>query len=147
MTERFFWPAETRKNLNFLSCIFEIHMVLKYCSDINEGFVIQLLVSYVVLLKIVASFGGMGVFISETSFWAEIFSYCSVMKRLYLESKTDLTRTGLFLEFSFRKCLIALISSTSYLHRLKSARIVQLFVSDDIECFRLLVSGIFCSVL
>ena len=81
--------------------------MLKYCSDINEGIVIQLLVYDVVLLKIVASLGGMGVFISETSFWAEIFSYCSVMKRLYLESKTDLTTIGVFLEFCFGKCLIS----------------------------------------
>ena len=110
-------------------------MVLKYCSDINEGFVIQLLVHYVILLKIVASFGGMGVFISETSFWAGIFSYCSVMKRLYLESKTDLTTTGLFLEFCFGKCLI---SSTSYLHGLKFARIVQIL-------FFLTISNLFDS--
>ena len=51
MAERFFWPAETRKNLNFLSCIYDIHLLLKNCSDINEGIVIQLLVYYVVLLK------------------------------------------------------------------------------------------------
>ena len=135
MTERFFWPAETRKNLNFLSCIFDIHMVLKYCSDINEGFVIQLLMYYVVLLKIVASFGGMGVFISEANFWAELFSYCSVMKRLYLESKTDLTTIGVFLEFCFGKCLF---SSTSYLHGLISAGIVQIL-------FFLTISNLFDS--
>ena len=115
MAERFFWPAETRKNLNFLSCIYDIQLVLKYCSDINEGIVIELLVYHDVLLKIVASFEGMGVFISETSFRAEIFSYCSVMKRLYLESKTYLTTTWFFLEFGFGKFLI---SSTSYLHGL-----------------------------
>ena len=107
MAERFFWPAETRKNLNFLSCIYDIHLLLKNCSDINEGIVIQLPVYYVVLLKRVASFGGMGVFISEANFWAEIFSYCSVMKRLFLESKTDLTTIGVFLEFCFGKCLIS----------------------------------------
>ena len=32
-----FWPAKTRRNLNFLRCIHVFDLVLKYCSDINEG--------------------------------------------------------------------------------------------------------------
>ena len=35
--EMCFWPAKTRKSLNFLRCIHVIDLVLKYGSDINEG--------------------------------------------------------------------------------------------------------------
>ena len=33
----FLWLAETRKNLNILSCIHVLDLVLKYCSDIKEA--------------------------------------------------------------------------------------------------------------
>ena len=43
LPEMCFWPAKTRKGLNFLRCIYVIDLVLKYGSDINEGNWLQLL--------------------------------------------------------------------------------------------------------
>ena len=60
---------------------------------------------------------------------------CPVLqKRLQLHSKTDLTRTGLILEFFVG----ILVLSPSYLHGLKfAARIAQLcFSFDNIKSFR-----------
>ena len=62
MPEMCFWPAKTRKSLNFLRCIYVIELVLKYCSDINEGNWLQLLFYLIVLMGIVASVIGMSFF-------------------------------------------------------------------------------------
>ena len=59
MPEMCFWPAKTRKNLNFLRCIHVIDLMLKYGSDINEGNWLQLLFYLIVLIGIVVSVIGM----------------------------------------------------------------------------------------
>ena len=38
LSKTFLRLAETRKNMNMLSCIHVLDLVLKYCSDIKEGF-------------------------------------------------------------------------------------------------------------
>ena len=43
MPEKCFWPAKTKKTLNFLRCMHVIDLVLNYGSDINEGKWLQLL--------------------------------------------------------------------------------------------------------
>ena len=62
MPEMCFWPAKTRKSLNFLRCIYVIDLVLKNGSDINEGNWLQLLFYFIVLMGIVASVIGMSLF-------------------------------------------------------------------------------------
>ena len=57
-----FWPAKTRKSLNFLRCIYVIDLVLKYGSDISEGNWLQLLFYFILLMGIVASVIGMSFF-------------------------------------------------------------------------------------
>ena len=57
--EMCFWPAKTRKSLNFLRCIYVIDLVLKYGSDINEGNWLKLLFYFTVLMGLVASVIGM----------------------------------------------------------------------------------------
>ena len=57
--EMCFWPAKTRKSLNFLRCIHVIDLVLKYGSDINERNWLQFLFYFIVLMSIVASVIGM----------------------------------------------------------------------------------------
>ena len=59
LPEMCFWPARTRKNLNFLRCLHVFDLVLKYCSEINEGNWLQLLFYFIVLMRIVASVIGM----------------------------------------------------------------------------------------
>ena len=67
-------------------------------------------------------------------FEVEIFRIAVSRKRLQLDSKTDLPRTRYFLEFFVGT---SLISSISYLHGLKSARIAQILLFlDDIKSFR-----------
>ena len=45
-----FWPAKTRKNLNFSRCIHVFDLVLEYCSDLNERNWQQLLFYFIVLM-------------------------------------------------------------------------------------------------
>ena len=58
--EMCFWPARTRKSLNFLRFIYVIDLVLKYGSDINEGNWLQLLIYFILLMGKIASVIGMG---------------------------------------------------------------------------------------
>ena len=62
MPEMCFWPAKTRKSLNFLRCIQAIDLVLKYGSDISEGSWLQLLFYFIVLMGIVADVIGLSFF-------------------------------------------------------------------------------------
>ena len=90
-------------------------------------------------------------------YWNELFFSCVSgfrlkfsrialwRKRLQLDSKSDLTTNGLILGFFVGKWLLWL---TSYLYRLKFAKIALLFFFfDDINFFRCLVWGVFWSVL
>ena len=140
------WLAETRKNLNIFSCIHVIDLVLKYGSDINEGKWLQLLFYFIVLMGTAGFVIGMSFFFSCVSGCRLKFSRIAILrKRLQLDSKTDLTTNGLILGFFVGRWLLSL---TSYLYGLKSARIAQLlFFFDEIKFFRCLVWGVFWSVL
>ena len=127
------WPRACRKCvaglrrlekiLNFLRCIHVIDSVLKYGSAINEGNWLQLLFCLIVLIGMVASVIGIS-FFSYVSGCGSKFSRIALLrKRLQLGSKSDLTTDGLILRFFVGK---RLLSSTSYLYRLKSAGIAQL---------------------
>ena len=112
------------KTLNFLRCIHVFDLVLKYCSDINEGNWLQLLFYFIVLMGIVASVIGMSFFFSYVSGFRLKFSRIALWrKRLQLDSKSDLTTNGLILGFFNAKWPLSL---TSYLYGLKSAGIAQL---------------------
>ena len=75
--EMCFWPAQTKKNLNFLRCLHVFDLVLKYCSDLNEGNWLQLLFHFFVLMGIFALVIGLSVFNCVLGFRLKI-SYCSV---------------------------------------------------------------------
>ena len=134
------------KFLKFLRCIHVFHLVLKNGSDMNEGNWLQLLFYFIVLMGIVASVIGM-------SFFSAVFQ---VLDRSFLVLHFDgnvcncipkviWPRIGWFWGFFVGKWHPSL---TSYLYRLISARIAQLFfVFDDIKFFRCLVRGVFWSVL
>ena len=87
------------KTLNFFRCIHVIDLVLKYGSDINEGNLIQLLFYVIVLMSIVASVIGLSFFSCVSSFRLNFSRTALWPKRLQLDSKSDLTTTGLFLDF------------------------------------------------
>ena len=93
--EMCFWPAKTRKSLNFLRCIYVIDLVLKYGSDINEGNLLQLLFYFIVLLGTVASVTGMSFFSCVSGFRLKFSRFALLRKRLQLDSKSDLTTNGL----------------------------------------------------
>ena len=58
-----FWAAKTRENLNFSRCIHVSDLVLKFCSDINEGNWLQ----FLFLLLFVDGYSCLG-------YWNEFFS-------------------------------------------------------------------------
>ena len=95
--ETCFWPAKTRKNLTFSRCIHLWDLVLKSCLEIHEGNWIQLPFVSAVLVKKVASF--VDFFVSVSGFRLKFSRIALLRKRLQLDSKNDLTRNGLILEF------------------------------------------------
>ena len=134
LPERCFWPAQTRKNLNFLRCIHVFDLVLKYCSDINEGIWLQLLLYFIVMIHIAALVLGMSFLFWISDSKMKFTRVALSRKRLQLESESDLTTTGLFLEIFVGICLVP---STSCPHGLKTAWIAHfLFFFDDIKFFR-----------
>ena len=143
--ERCFWPAKTRKNLEFLRCLHVFDRVLKCGSDINEGNWLQVFFYFFVLVGIVASVVGIIFFSCVSGFRLKFSRIALWRKRLQLDSKSDLTTNGLILGFFVGKWLHSL---TSHLYRLKYARDAQLlFYFDDINFFRFLSWGVFWSVL
>ena len=101
------------RNLTILRCINVFDLVLKYGSDIREGNWLQLLFHFVVLMVIVAFVFGMTKFFScVPKIGLNISRIALWQKRLKLDSKNDLTMTGLFLDFlsdyaSFRRLHIS----------------------------------------
>ena len=113
MPETCFWPAKTRKSLNFLRCIYVNDLVLKYGSDKNEGNWLQLLIHFIVLLGIVASDIRMSFFSCVSRFRLKFSRIALLRKRLQLDSKSDLTTNGLIFGFlsdyvSFCRLLICM---------------------------------------
>ena len=111
--EMCFWPAKTRKSLNFLRCIHVLDLVLKYGSDINEENWLQLLFYLFVLLGIIASGIGKSFFSCVSRFRLKFSRNALLRKRLQLDSKNDLTTNGLFFGFlsddaSFRRLHICM---------------------------------------
>ena len=98
-------------------------------------------------MGIVASVIGMSLFIYVLGFRLKFSRIAVSRKRLQLGSKTDLTTTLLFLEFSVGICLV---SSTSCLLGQKSAKIAQSYsfltplnLLDSFSCLFLNVPVIF----
>ena len=85
--------------LKFLRCIHVIDLVLKNGSDIKEGNLIQLLFYFIVLMGIVASVIGMNFFSCVSCFRLNYSRIALWRKRLQLDSTSNLTTAGLFLEF------------------------------------------------
>ena len=94
-----FWPIKTKKNLNFLRCIHVFDLVLKFCSDRNEGIWLQFPFYFLVLIDKVASVIDMSVFICFLGFRLKFFRIALLRKRLQLDSKTDLTTNVLICVF------------------------------------------------
>ena len=63
-----FRPAKSTKNVTCLRCMHALDLVLKCCSDINEGNWIQFLFYLLVLVIVAASFIGMSFFLSVGQF-------------------------------------------------------------------------------
>ena len=97
--EECFWPAQTRKSLNFLRCIYVIDVVLKYGSDINEWNWLQLFFYFIALMGIVAPVIGMSFFSCASGFGLKFSRIALLRKRLQLDSKSELTTNGLILGF------------------------------------------------
>ena len=129
------WPAKTRKTLE----LFGMHTIHWLGAQIWFGYIWKKLVTAPLSFRCIDGY-------SCLRFWNDIFFRCFSdfrlnfshiaiwRKRLQLDSESDLTTTGFFLEFFVGLCFV---SSTSYLRRLKSAWIAQLLLFlDDIIFFR-----------
>ena len=100
------------------------------------AFLDTILFHFFVLVNTVATFSGMRFFSCGTGFSLKLSLFALLLKRLQLGSKIDLSTNGLILGFFVGKWLLSL---TSYLYGLKSARDAQLlFYFDDINFFRCL---------
>ena len=75
--KNWFWPANTRKNWNFLKCLPVFDLVVENCSDINGGNWLQLLFHFIVLMGVVSSVIGMSFFFLCFRFLFEVFSFCT----------------------------------------------------------------------
>ena len=108
---------------------------LKYCcSDINEKVGVDFLFYFVLLVNIVALFVIKSFFICRSGFCVEVFSYCSVTETFAVRFQNWFDIHWVIFGLFSRICFVL---STSYLHRLTSARIAQmLFFFDDIKSFR-----------
>ena len=145
--EMCFWPAKTRKLLEF----FEMHTCLWPGARIWFRHKWKKLVTASLLLHCIVGY-------SYRRYWKCVFFFRCVSgfrlkfsrialwrKSLQLDSRNDLATNGSILGFFLRKWFLSL---TSYLYRPKSAQIAQLlFVFDDINFFQCLVWGVFWSVL
>ena len=121
-----FWPARTRKNLE----LSELHTCLWPGAQIgfkldwrklvtaSEGNGSQLLFYLIVLMGIVASVIGRSVFSYVSDLKMKFHRNALWRKRLQLDSKSNLSKTGTYMEFSAR---LILLSSTSYLYGLEYA--------------------------
>ena len=141
-----FWPAKTGKNLE----LFDMHTCLWPGSQIwfrhewRKLFTSSLLFHCIDGCSCLRCWNE--IFLSCVSYFRLKFSRIALWrKRLQLDSISDLTTNGLILGFFVGNRFFSL---TSYLYRLKSAKIVQLlFVFDGITFFPFLVWGVFLSVL
>ena len=144
--EMCFWPAKTRKNFEF----FEMHTCfwpgtqLWFWHKWRKLFTSSLLFHSIDEYSCLRCWNEF--FLSCVSYFRLNFSRIALWrKRMRLDSKSDLTTNDWFWFFFVGKWLLSL---TSYLYRLKSARIVHLLiVFDDIIFFQYFVWGVFWSVL
>ena len=89
-----FWLGELSQNLNFLRCIHAFDLLLKFCSDLNEGIWLHFLFCFIVLMNLVSSVVGMSFF--HLCFKLKFSRIALLRKRLQLDSKTDLITNGLW---------------------------------------------------
>ena len=146
LPEMCFWPAETRKNLEFfLRCIHVFGVVLKYALDINEGIWLQLFFYLIVLMGIVASVMGMSFIRLCFIIYIEVFSYCTLTEKFAIGFQMWFDHEWIDFRVFVGKWLLSL---SSYLFALTSARMAQLlFFFDVINFFRYLGWRVFWSVL
>ena len=117
VSETYFWPAETGKNLNIFRCVQVLKLVLKLFSDKRKN-LDTLLFSYIELVNIGARLFGLNFFICRLGFKLEIFAYCTF---------TETFAIGLQIRFDdelidFRDFVgICLVSSLYNQRRLKFA--------------------------
>ena len=130
--QNFLWLEETKENLNILSCILVLDLVLKCCSDIKEdncpSYFLTSLCCWIKLhrwLKWAFFFCGSRLRLK--------FSRIALLRnRLKLDSKTDFTSKKLTLELSVKKYLGSLASCLNWL---KCSRNAQVRFFNNIKDF------------
>ena len=143
--ENWFWPAKTRKKWNFLRCIPVFDLVLKNCSDINEGKWLQFLFHFFVLMIKVSWDIGVSFFLLCFRFLIEVFSFCTFTETFAIGFQNWLDHK--WIDFEFFQWNMAFFVDF-YLYGLIFATIAQTcFPFDEIEFCLKLVWRRFWSVL
>ena len=126
-------------NFIFLRCIHVFDLVLKFSTDINEGNCLQLLFYFLVLMIIVTAVIGI-------RFFSAVFHVLVWSFLLHFDGNVCIWIPKVIWPWMDWFCGFSagnwLLSSTSYLYGLKSAKDAELlFNFDDISFFRNLVEG------
>ena len=145
VSEMCFWPAKTRKNLE----LFEMQTCHWPVAQIWFRHKWGKLVTASLLLGCIDWYSCLRYWNEFFQLWfrfyIEVFSYCTLTETFAIGFQKWFEHE--WIDFAFFVCKW-LLSSTSYLYGLKSARIAQLlFFFGDINFFRCLVWGVFWSVL
>ena len=132
-----FWPAKNGRRLKFFKCIHILGLLLlKYCSDINEGIWIQVLFHFIVLVNTVASFTVKSFFCNASVFGLKLPCIALLWNRFQMDSKNELTRNKRFFKFFCQKFLISLVS---HLLKMKAAIFAHLLTTAIVVfCERLM---------
>ena len=85
------------QKIEFLGCVHVLYLLLKNCSDLNEGKLIQFLFYHVVLLKLVGLFIGISFLICGSDCRLKFCRVLVLGKRSQIHCKTDLIRNILIL--------------------------------------------------
>ena len=113
---------ETSKKFSWIQVY---DLVLKLGWNINEGNSSQLLFYFIVLMVTIDSVIGRSIFSFVSGLKLKFSRNALWRKSFQLDSKSNLSKAGNYLEFLAR---LNLLSSTSYLHGLKIAWVAQLLI-------------------
>ena len=141
-----FLVCEDWKKL-FFRCIYILDLVLKCCSDETESNGIQLLLIHCSAKQSHKNCWNKFFFVCRSGFGLKFCRTAVLRKRLHMDSKTDLTTKGLFLEFVLQMASVwrlHICMDVDELVRLKCFSLLavsNLFHSLSAEHFGLFLEG------
>ena len=139
------WPAKTRSNLNFLRCIRVLDMLLvKYCSDVNEGVRKQLFFQFLILVYSISRILQLSPFICVSGVELKFFRMAVLRKHLLLVPKFLLDHE--WIDFGvYSWCLHRFANFIPAWTKICKNCLFIYIVFGHMKSFRMMVWGVFCS--